>query len=98
MRISDWSSDVCSSDLYGVARSVGLDLDAHQRAGGEPGPIVAPAGAHVDFHLVALAAERALDGVTSSDLVQRSGDLPAEHCRQPRSEERRVGKECVSTW
>src|SRR3546814_17969393 len=32
MRISDWSSDVCSSDLYGEARAQGVQLQAQ----GEP--------------------------------------------------------------
>src|SRR3546814_17960840 len=31
MRISDWSSDVCSSDLYGV-QVVGLTLSEEQKA------------------------------------------------------------------
>src|SRR3546814_17609996 len=29
MRISDWSSDVCSSDLIGMAQARRLDLDQH---------------------------------------------------------------------
>src|SRR3546814_1480798 len=59
MRISDWSSDVCSSDLPGLTRLA-------------PGMI-------------------------------GSAPIPCLHasysCRKPsvRSEERRVGKECVST-
>src|SRR3546814_4523095 len=32
MRISDWSSDVCSSDLAGRSRLLGLDRRRHQRA------------------------------------------------------------------
>src|SRR3546814_6435346 len=75
MRISDWSSDVCSSDLGHAARSPG---PAQGLAGGvdaiRPVPVrpgVAP-GRDRDS---GLAYERALF----------------------RSEERRVGKECVST-
>src|SRR3546814_843699 len=29
MRISDWSSDVCSSDLFGAGRIYGFDSSAH---------------------------------------------------------------------
>src|SRR3546814_967475 len=36
MRISDWSSDVCSSDLYGVTHAQAVDAiqQANQEAGG----------------------------------------------------------------
>src|SRR3546814_4592517 len=41
MRISDWSSDVCSSDLIMIADldtfSVGLEFDGGSRAGGAHG-------------------------------------------------------------
>src|SRR3546814_1245528 len=73
MRISDWSSDVCSSDLHryvqGRHRFVSHQYPGleRQRAG--------------DADTLALAA-RELVGI-------------AVECR--RSEERRVGKECVST-
>src|SRR3546814_7067140 len=65
MRISDWSSDVCSSDLqrmHAVAR--------HR----------AEAGLVADHAAIGGRADHRTDG------------LAAE-----RSEERRVGKECVST-
>src|SRR3546814_5720071 len=65
MRISDWSSDVCSSDLDGEAR-----VDELREEGG---------------------VEEDRLGV--GDGHQRA--LP-EHAAT-RSEERRVGKECVST-
>src|SRR3546814_3141991 len=72
MRISDWSSDVCSSDLAlpdTVARRCGM-----------------PARAAV------AAASREADRDTLLVSIQA--------CESPgwaRSEERRVGKECVST-
>src|SRR3546814_17114786 len=69
MRISDWSSDVCSSDLLGVGC-------------GGPRIVVIPASASA--HLAMLRSARA-----------------RWRRRRPhstmRSEERRVGKECVST-
>src|SRR3546814_16800982 len=76
MRISDWSSDVCSSDLVWRRHQHGLALS--KRAG-------APTGQHL-CHL--------------ADLEDRAG----AKCAGPfyyrhgagRSEERRVGKECVS--
>src|SRR3546814_3947223 len=73
MRISDWSSDVCSSDLR-VLDLVKQLSHTHQGAFGEEAP--AHHTADLRPHL------RSLDG------------------RDPagkRSEERRVGKECVST-
>src|SRR3546814_18344903 len=70
MRISDWSSDVCSSDLLGT--SVGCEQ--RTRAG-----------------MVLLHRERpAVDG---HDPTGRVGLAELAD----RSEERRVGKECVST-
>src|SRR3546814_14887369 len=65
MRISDWSSDVCSSDLFDLRR----------------GPGISPSGVNlmICFH----------------ERVSASANT---RTRSPgRSEERRVGKECVST-
>src|SRR3546814_5282642 len=82
MRISDWSSDVCSSDLVAVQRQVESGVGVTVGIG---------LGLHVEQHAeVALADERNLLG----DQFQRAGfGGDAAH----RSEERRVGKECVST-
>src|SRR3546814_8160332 len=67
MRISDWSSDVCSSDLVGIV------------IGGFP---------MGDCHHVADPAV----------VIERRGlESGVAQVEQPRSEERRVGKECVST-
>src|SRR3546814_2878217 len=74
MRISDWSSDVCSSDL---PRSRRWPLD---RAGNIGHPIGAGSDAVGQF-------ERA---VFDLDVANRG-------VARRRSEERRVGKECVST-
>src|SRR3546814_12112174 len=90
MRISDWSSDVCSSDLP---------------AGAIPGP-AAGSGRDVRTAMQCLSqcraarAEGARDrawrprrGETGmSDAAKDWGMTEADDCR---SEERRVGKECV---
>src|SRR3546814_6834502 len=78
MRISDWSSDVCSSDLQGrVAEQDALVRQLSYSEKAEP------------LYAASLILDRA----------GRTGDAQAVAARIPegRSEERRVGKECVST-
>src|SRR3546814_4799057 len=66
MRISDWSSDVCSSDLRDGASDAVVGVAGADRAGvSQGGP--------------------------------RSATVSAGNDAAHRSEERRVGKECVST-
>src|SRR3546814_20326768 len=88
MRISDWSSDVCSSDLDGAARRRGhpLLLDHLQRGRRREGGHERPPGAEAAGELPGLRGDPR--GV--HELQGRQG------CR--RSAERRVGKECVCTW
>src|SRR3546814_18780491 len=73
MRISDWSSDVCSSDLPAQALERHLDV------------------ARAQFNLIVEIAEL--------PLLPHLGGAPlaAFATDAHRSEERRVGKECVST-
>src|SRR3546814_1604818 len=78
MRISDWSSDVCSSDLVvvkiqrpGIDEVIDVDLRALRRVGQW-------------LNRVKVVADR----VDMPTLVEEFAT---------RSEERRVGKECVST-
>src|SRR3546814_12599574 len=78
MRISDWSSDVCSSDLEAVCDD------------GPPGIRLHPLGVAHDIGDADQPAEEQY-GETQHDAV-REGDAGGV-----RSEERRVGKECVST-
>src|SRR3546814_11514692 len=93
MRISDWSSDVCSSDLI-IARVLRGALIGH------------------DHRLNANIIEKMVLGSTAivmpSPQVGATAplltaiELQVEHLRtvnrmSRRSEERRVGKECVST-
>src|SRR3546814_2822014 len=73
MRISDWSSDVCSSDLRAAALAAG---------GAE----------RVERRVIALRDIAALRRVDRRRGHQRAGEEIDQ-----RSEERRVGKECVST-
>src|SRR3546814_20013323 len=72
MRISDWSSDVCSSDL-------GEQLVEHRSARAPAQRVRPVAVEHVLAHIEVEGRE--VDGAEGVD----------------RSEERRVGKECVST-
>src|SRR3546814_20632150 len=74
MRISDWSSDVCSSDLCDLATAVEAD------AGFVCGQRLFQAHVAV-FHLLDEFFQRVERGLEVGD---------------GRSEERRVGKECVS--
>src|SRR3546814_15392070 len=91
MRISDWSSDVCSSDLSAHRR----DAAAHQGASLMDIVLRATAMFFILFLLIRLLGKRELGQMTPFELVVLVvlGDL----IQQGRSEERRVGKECVST-
>src|SRR3546814_5532533 len=82
MRISDWSSDVCSSDLEVPSGVMPTSTWA----------IVVAAGSGERFgarkQFLRLGYGRVVDWALRS---------AREHCAGVRSEERRVGKECVST-
>src|SRR3546814_2503447 len=69
MRISDWSSDVCSSDLYDTAACAIRNVT---------GPLSLPSA-------------RSAPAISGREPSSATSLLDA------RSEERRVGKECVST-
>src|SRR3546814_11809401 len=90
MRISDWSSDVCSSDLETVLH---YGPDAPPNAVHVPAALfpdrvrIASEGIHPDHAAMAGLT----DGRSSVPL------LPPAEAEPARSEERRVGKECVST-
>src|SRR3546814_4856986 len=74
MRISDWSSDVCSSDLLGPG-----------------GP-----AARLPVERGAQRLDVLQPGLGQRLCLLRLGHLP-HHREAARSEERRVGKECVRT-
>src|SRR3546814_18417998 len=88
MRISDWSSDVCSSDLYGISYSelgealeranLAVGANYYNRAG--------------EAYLVRVDARvRSVDEIRNAVVATRGG-VPVT----ARSEERRVGKAGVS--
>src|SRR3546814_9447820 len=101
MRISDWSSDVCSSDLpkrntsmKSLLCALGAALMALSAATGVANASVVIAGTRVVFP--------AANGEVTVRL-NNNGEQPAlveawiDNGDPARSEERRVGKECVST-
>src|SRR3546814_18339195 len=92
MRISDWSSDVCSSDLPAPA-TVGGRLPRRALYGRD---LQQPARARPYLELCRqqLSARQRLSALRPP-LLERRYDQPAREVA--RSEERRVGKECVST-
>src|SRR3546814_12567787 len=91
MRISDWSSDVCSSDLLAEGRRV---------------PIATPAlsgsinlvGARIDDVTLTNYRQTIDKDSPPARLFAPAGTSPAYFASLGwRSEARRVGKECVST-
>src|SRR3546814_17798119 len=108
MRISDWSSDVCSSDLHGVPahRDLGVPeqavladlLGAQGAAAVDQGHLVADVG-EVERLLhggVAAADHHDLLAAVEEAVAGGAGGNAAA-VELLRSEARRVGKECVST-
>src|SRR3546814_17222459 len=100
MRISDWSSDVCSSDLVGAAAGAPAqpDDDVRELELVAQTPIVARDGtyeARVRFDGVPADGQVRItlhDRVRSRSEIAQSMDGDGL-----RSEARRVGQECVST-
>src|SRR3546814_4059276 len=82
MRISDWSSDVCSSDLK---RRILPALSVIDRACSEA------------ISLANRRVYRALVGPLTDSHRAKLDELLKLKAGSSRSEERRVGKECVST-
>src|SRR3546814_17660377 len=101
MRISDWSSDVCSSDLIG-SFAIRLPEKLPERFTIEFNQFNSPGGnklsvevVDADFkpigqHYIRIEGYEKRTGIGSYNR-----DLPTS-LQETRSEERRVGKECVS--
>src|SRR3546814_16831204 len=94
MRISDWSSDVCSSDLAALPDMVrdgangGFAVFAEVQAGADLSPVALGTG-----------MEPAQPGrrIVRINGAPAAATAPGEWLAILRSEERRGGKECVST-
>src|SRR3546814_17228570 len=89
MRISDWSSDVCSSDLFfeNQARKMAEAIET-AAANLKPARMGATQIHHRVYKGNVVRLATAIDGTPAG--------YPLEY-NDHRSEERRVGKECVST-
>src|SRR3546814_14441886 len=94
MRISDWSSDVCSSDLIRVEGNKVNTFDVvFKKLGMKHG------GAHWSVHLTIadhITATKALGAILAGMGMAWKTPMPDFKIIINRSEERRVGKECFS--
>src|SRR3546814_14921841 len=97
MRISDWSSDVCSSDLTDGNDQVAMEKTQYPWR---------TYNLHLGFTYKNIGFSALLYGVTDVGYAFperlywdfRGGHVSAFPDVVDRSEERRVGKECVSRW
>src|SRR3546814_14307904 len=104
MRISDWSSDVCSSDLQ-IGNDGAYALAAARRGHGQEmgGAVIAQqlAGSegstNQEIALVARKGAHVIDSTEGGRAEQRVAATLETIFPDQRSEERRVGKECVRT-
>src|SRR3546814_11660248 len=118
MRISDWSSDVCSSDLRkkldshcrkvgwsGIARRLTCGDDLYPalmlHGDGSPEQQASADLMHSQAAMTRSAIQRAELALHQIEVVRQAGrkaaGRPAQNApRHRRSEERRVGHECVS--
>src|SRR3546814_15818121 len=92
MRISDWSSDVCSSDLQQQRANRPQDRKKLHLPGVTPGAFALTLAERDTQH----TAKQRGDAPVEQEFDDDAWSGP-EFYRTPRSEERRVGKECGST-
>src|SRR3546814_7080751 len=85
VRISDWSSDVCSSDLFGAGIDVEDVLEDNDRLTLKASHFITWGKDFIDLNVV-----------QPELFIDCNPFIPGD-CDGTRSEERRVGKECVST-
>src|SRR3546814_19754892 len=99
MRISDWSSDVCSSDLE-TDRLVNFCREANPRYDPAEYDVVVAAGEQITSGLLALTLQAM--GTPARSWLGWQLPIRTEEAHERRSEERRVGKEwvrsCRSRW
>src|SRR3546814_19690620 len=102
MRISGWSSDVCSSDLHRLAGVHGVvvrRVDAALVAVLDNHVVVDPAGpARMPVGEMVLEVKSVEAGVLWRDRRQLRLKPAVVVAEGPRSEGRRVGKAWVGTW
>src|SRR3546814_19535616 len=98
MRISDWSSDVCSSDLWGDLRLFGTWSHVGKRFSDNENQQLLPSYDTIDVGVVAYIGDNWEVRVQGSNVTDELA-LTEGNARivGDRSEERRVGKEWVST-
>src|SRR3546814_9468707 len=94
MRISDWSSDVCSSDLGLTPINASASPPAQPVACTFNGT---PKASIPGFQIKVYQGSTDVSALASYGTVEASGISGAAVDSDGRSEERRVGKECVST-
>src|SRR5690606_40884387 len=92
----DWSSDVCSSDLVSTGIGGGLILDGRVRTGesgnaGHIGHLVVD----VNGPECACGGRGCVEAIASGTSIAR---WAVDNGWQGRSEERRVGAECIQHW
>src|SRR3546814_19762315 len=93
MRISDWSSDVCSSDLGHVRRVAAAGHGAADGLGDGADVVRGGAAAEPDVAHVELQA----GACDVREFVAVAGEGLERGRERARSEDRLVGKACVST-
>src|SRR3546814_17428920 len=89
MRISDWSSDVCSSDLSHVGFADPAVIEIIAMAGFD--------GAFIDMEHTVFDLQLVGEMIRVAELTGITPIVRVPENNAKRSEERRVGKECVST-
>src|SRR3546814_12571158 len=95
MRISDWSSDVCSSDLFNVHPSTLWKWRGEVSGVPRDAWLYFLADGYAGRTACAEMSAEAWEALKADYLRRERPSKMA--CIQRRSEERRVGKECVST-
>src|SRR3546814_18768106 len=100
MRISDWSSDVCSSDLHEKGRPLSLEALTEWLAGhaGLPYLKIDPMKINV-ASVTQVVSQAYAKRHRILPIAAATGEVTFATCEPfERSEERRVGKEWVSTF